>query len=90
MLPIFEDVAKAYGESVGFYRLDTQLNADIALKLNIRSIPTLIIFHRGQVFDVRIGLTPRDRLHKMVRRVLDKHQRVGLFGKLKRLWKKNA
>ena len=88
MTPILEDVSKTYQDSVGFAKLNTQSNAQIARNLNIRSIPTLVIFYRGEVADVSIGVTPADRLHKMIRRVLDKHEGVGFFDKVKRLWRK--
>lgn len=88
MTPILEEVSKAYPGSVKFAKLNTQSNTQIAQNLNIRSIPTLIIFYRGEVADVSIGVTPADRLHKMIRRVLDKHEGVGFVEKIKRLWKK--
>ena len=88
MTPILEQVSKSYPESVRFAKLNTQSNVQIARNLNIRSIPALIIFYQGEVFDVSIGVTPADRLHKMIRRVLDKHEDVGFFEKVKRLWKK--
>lgn len=88
MEPIFQHVAEAYTDSVRFFRVNTQLNPELARRLNIRSIPTLIVFHRGRVFDVTIGVTPEERLRKMVRAVLDKHRGIGFFQKLKRLWRR--
>jgi thioredoxin 1 len=88
MAPIFERVAKTYDGSVKFAKVNTQSTPQIARELNIRSIPTLIIFYRGEVFDVSIGLTSEDRLRKMIRRVLDKHEGVGFLEKAKRLWRK--
>jgi hypothetical protein len=41
------------------------------------------------VFDVSIGVTPAHRLHRMIRRVLDKHEGVGFLEKLKRVWRKD-
>jgi thioredoxin 1 len=88
MTPILEEVSKAYPGSVRFAKLNTQSNVQIARNLNIRSIPALIIFYQGEVFDVSIGVTPAVRLHKMIRRVLDKHEGVGFLDKIKRLWRK--
>ncbi len=88
MTPILEEVSKAYPETVRFAKLNTQANVQIARNLNIRSIPALIVFYQGEVFDVSIGVTPANRLHKMIRRALDKHEGVGFFDKIKRLWKK--
>jgi len=88
MTPIIEEVSKSYKDSVSFAKLNTQSNAQIARNLNIRSIPTLIVFYQGEVFDVSIGVTPAGRLHKMIRRVLDKQEGVGMMEKFKRIWRK--
>jgi thioredoxin 1 len=85
---VFEKAARNYSSSVKFAKVNTQSTPQIAQDLNIRSIPTLIVFYRGEVFDVSIGLTPEDRLNKMIRRVLDKHEGVGFLEKIKRLWRK--
>ena len=85
MAPILENVATAYQDSVKFAKVDTQSNPEIARALNIRSIPTLIVFHQGQVSDVSVGLTPADRLHRMIRRVLDTHEGVGFLQRMRRL-----
>jgi thioredoxin-like negative regulator of GroEL len=88
MTPIFEEAAEAYENSVKFVKVNTQANPQIMEQLNIRNIPTLVVFYRGEVFDVRVGVTPKPALQKMLRRVLDKHEGVGLVDKVRRLWRK--
>jgi len=87
MAPVLEAAAATYEDLVMFAKVNTESNAELARDLHIRSIPTLIVFHQGEVFDVSVGVTPAHRLHRMIRRVLDKHEGVGFFEKLKRLFR---
>ncbi len=86
MAPILEKVAMTYEDSVKFAKVDTQSNPKIARDLSVRSIPTLIVFYQGEVVDVSVGVTPSDSLHRMIRRVLDRHEGVGFLEKVRRLW----
>jgi thioredoxin 1 len=88
MGPIFDACAKEFDEKVSFVKVNTQANAQVGEACNIRSIPALVIFHRGEVFDVHVGLTPKTKLDKMVQRVLDRHEGVGVVQRLKRFWQR--
>ena len=90
MTPVLDAAAATYENLVRFAKVNTEANPQLARDLNIRSIPTLVVFYQGEVFDVRIGVTPAHRLHRMIRRVLDKHEGVGFFDKLKRRWRKDS
>ena len=46
--PTFAQVASEMNTQAGFMKLDTEQNKTTAGHHNIRSIPTLIIFHRGK------------------------------------------
>jgi thioredoxin len=86
MAPVFARTAEAFAGEARFVKVNTQVNAPIARSFNVRSVPTLVIFYRGEVFDVRVGATPGGQLGAMVRRAVDRHQGVGLLQKVKRLW----
>ena len=88
MTPVLETASATYKDLVRFAKVNTESNPQLARDLNIRSIPTLIIFYQGEVFDVSVGVTPAHRLHRMIRGILDKHEGVGVFEKLKRFFKK--
>jgi thioredoxin 1 len=88
MSPVFESSAREFATKVKFARVNTQVNAQIARAFNIRSIPALLVFLGGEMFDVRVGFTPKAELDRMARRVLDKHEGVGLVDKIRRLWTK--
>ncbi|MGI9317109.1 MAG: thioredoxin TrxC [bacterium] len=48
MAPAFAETAKQLRSSVRFAKLDTEAEQSVAAKFGIRSIPTLILFHRGK------------------------------------------
>lgn len=68
--PTFEAGAKKHGESVIFAKLDTEANQAAGAKFNIRSIPTLAVFHRGQELGRVSGALPATQLDELVGNVL--------------------
>ncbi len=57
--PIVEDLAQEYDGKVGFVKLNTDEDPDVAARYGIRSIPTLIIFKGGKPFDQVVGFRPK-------------------------------
>jgi thioredoxin 1 len=86
MGPIFEALAEEYKDQVLFAKINTQSSPQLASMFNVRSIPTVIVFFEGEVFDVRVGAAMRPKLESMIRRVLDKQAGIGLMGKIKRMF----
>lgn len=86
MGPIFERVAKELIGMARFVKVDTERMPAIASSFGIRSIPTLVVLHQGQVRDSRVGLISEDGLQMMVRRVIDKANRPTLAERVKRLF----
>lgn len=68
--PTFEAAAKKHGQSLIFAKLDTQANQATSAKFNIRSIPTLAVFHRGQELGRVSGALPPAQLEELVGNVL--------------------
>lgn len=90
MAPTFQACAQAFAGQAKFVKVNTEINAQIARSFNIRSVPTLAVFYRGEVFDVHVGAAQQKQIGAMVRRVLDKHQGVGFMDKIKRIWSKGT
>ena len=78
--PIVEALFEEYKDEVKFCKMNTETNGMIPSQLNIRSIPTLIVFKDGDIFDVHVGVAPKDRLASMLDRALGKKK--GLLSKL--------
>jgi thioredoxin len=53
--PVLEDIAGQYEGKVRIAKLNVDENATAAAKFNIRSIPTLLLFNKGQVIARKVG-----------------------------------
>lgn len=53
--PVVEDLANELGARVRFAKMDIDANPEVASRLGIMSIPTLIIFKGGQAADRTVG-----------------------------------
>ncbi len=55
MLPIFDKLAKKYGDKVSFGRLNVDDNQGIAMRFDVYAIPTFIVFMNGKAVDKAVG-----------------------------------
>ena len=62
LMPIFEDVAASYGESVVFAKINIDENQQTPSKYGVMSIPTLILFKNGLVHATRMGSMTKSEL----------------------------
>lgn len=53
--PVVEDLANELGTRVRFAKMDIDANPEVANRLGIMSVPTLIIFKGGQAADRTVG-----------------------------------
>ena len=53
--PILDDLAAQHGERVEFVKLNVDDNAATAARYNVLSIPTVILFERGEPQETIIG-----------------------------------
>jgi thioredoxin 1 len=53
--PIIEDLASQHGDRVKFVKLNVDDNPGISTRYNVLSIPTVILFERGEAQDTVIG-----------------------------------
>ena len=57
--PVFQEVARELEPRLRFVKLDTEQEAAIAGRYGIRSIPTLMVFQRGEILAQRSGSLPK-------------------------------
>jgi thioredoxin 1 len=60
--PVVEEIAKERGEALKVVKLNIDENNETAIKFNVMSIPTLMVFNHGQVAKTVIGAYPKKRL----------------------------
>ena len=62
MLPIVEAIEKEMEGKVNVYKIDTDEATDLAMKYNIMSIPTFLIFKNGEVVNTVVGMKDKQEL----------------------------
>ena len=67
MAPAFAEAARELEPNVRLAKLDTQKHQQIAAQLNIRSIPTLIVFSNGKETSRTSGALPAAQLKKWIK-----------------------
>ena len=68
--PIIEELAETYKDRAVIAKLNVDESRNAASTYGVRSIPTLIIFKEGKVFDTIIGLVPKERLEEFINKAL--------------------
>jgi thioredoxin 1 len=68
--PILEAIAKDYAGKISFGKLNVDQNKIVASQFGIMSIPTLLVFKKGQLVDRIIGAMPRQKLEPRITRFL--------------------
>jgi thioredoxin 1 len=69
--PIVEDLAKDYDGKAKFVKVNTDENIEIAGRLGIMGIPTLILFKGGVEVDRVVGFVPRRVLEEKLQAALN-------------------
>ncbi len=67
--PIMDALSEEYAGKVKFAKLNVDDNNASAVKFEIRSIPTIMIFRNGQILDQIVGAVPKESVKKLI----DKH-----------------
>ena len=68
--PIVHEIAADYGDRLKVVKVDIDQAPGVAAKYGVLSIPTLMIFHGGQVKDQYMGLLSKKALADRVNKVL--------------------
>ena len=68
--PVVEELAQTYKGKVSFVKMNVDDNSDTPSKYGISSIPTLMLFNKGEVVDRVIGAVSRESLDKFVKKAL--------------------
>jgi len=66
MAPILQDLKSAMGDRLTVIKVDTDRNPQVAAKYQIRGVPTLILFHKGDVLWQQAGVVPLHQLKSII------------------------
>ncbi|NMJ86736.1 MAG: thioredoxin [Thaumarchaeota archaeon] len=68
MLPIFDKLAKIYGNKIAFARLNVDENQSVATRYDVYSIPTFIVFNDGKEVDRAMGAVGEPGLENLIKK----------------------
>ncbi len=66
MQPILEDVAKQLGGKVKILKVDVDKNPLAASRFQVRGVPTLVLFSKGEVVWRQSGVVPSYQLIQII------------------------
>jgi thioredoxin 1 len=69
MAPILKELASITNEDVKILKVDVDANKDAAMAFQVQSVPTLILFKKGQVKWRQSGVVPAQQLKSIIERV---------------------
>ena len=64
--PALEEIAGALGDKVKIVKLNVDENQATAIKYNVQSIPTLILFKDGKMASRQVGAAPKQKLEQWI------------------------
>ncbi len=68
--PILKDVKRELGDKVKVVKIDVDKNNQLASKLQVRSIPTIMLFQNGELKWRAMGVQPKEVLKQQVEALL--------------------
>jgi len=65
--PILEEFKEQYDGKITILKIDVDENPELALKYNIKSVPTLITFKDGQLLEVSPGFQGKGKIEDLIK-----------------------
>lgn len=70
MAPILKKLKKEIGDKLNVIKVDVEKNADAAIKYQVRGVPTLILFHKGNILWQKSGVVQLHQLKSIINQKL--------------------
>tara|TARA_B100000029_G_scaffold508558_1_gene595766 strand:+ start:1306 stop:1632 length:327 start_codon:yes stop_codon:yes gene_type:complete len=70
--PVLEEISQEKQNLLNIYKLNVDENPETAQKYNVRGIPTLIFFNKGEIIETKIGSLPKSALNEWIESLLNK------------------
>ena len=62
--PVVEELSEEFADKVEFFKADADENKALTKKLRVMSIPNLVLFKDGKVFDRHVGFETAEELRE--------------------------
>lgn len=64
--PVLDELEKSVGSKATILRIDVDKEQELAARFKIKSIPTLIIFNKGEIRWRQVGAFPLNELERLI------------------------
>ena len=68
--PVIESLSQDYDGRVKVAKVDVDSNQQVAMQYGIRSIPTVMLFDKGQIVDTIVGVRPKSDYESSLKKVI--------------------
>jgi thioredoxin 1 len=68
--PVIESLSEDFAGQATIAKLDVDANQQAAMRYGIRSIPTVLLFDKGELVDTFIGVRPKSDYETSLRKLL--------------------
>jgi thioredoxin 1 len=68
--PVLESLSEDFAGRATIAKLDIDANQQVAMKYGIRSIPTVMLFDKGEIVDTLIGVRPKPDYERSLQKLL--------------------
>jgi len=58
--PVIEQISEEYDGKAVVGKVDVDANQEFAAKYGVRNIPTVLVFHNGEVVGRQVGVSPKN------------------------------
>lgn len=66
LTPLLEELSEEIADKAVFGKIDIDENQELAVSLDISSIPTLLFFKGGELKDKQLGLLPKSTIKQII------------------------
>jgi len=66
LAPVLEQVKDAVGDKATILKVDVDKNQPLAAKLNVRGVPTLVLYKNGKQLWRQSGVVPKQEIIKQI------------------------
>lgn len=66
MAPILKELKATMGDGVSIIKIDVDKNPEIASKLQVRGVPTMVLYKSGKQLWRQSGVIPANELQKII------------------------
>ncbi|MBQ8004254.1 MAG: thioredoxin [Oscillospiraceae bacterium] len=70
LAPVIDELAEDFAGRAEVYKVNVDEESELAAKFGIMSIPTVLVFRNGELFDKSLGVVPKDSLAAIIENAL--------------------